>query len=258
MQITFRKIKSELSKEFHFLTNKKPGNNILFDHLPRCGGRSFKAFLQSNYLWRETYSISGAEPRKYVDRFMEMTAARRSRYRLIQGHLANKLIPYVDENFIKITVFREPVARMISHYFFAKGLPAHYLHNKIHKSNLSLKDYVTSQLTDETENWYTQHFSGLSLTELNKDPEAALKLAEENLQKTYHFVGLTEKLDSFIGKICHETGLVHPDAKLHLNQSDQSGAAKQIDPDILKSIAEKNHLDVKLYNYACNLASEET
>lgn len=247
------KIKAELVKELHFARHEKPGVKILFDHLPKCGGRSFKAFLLSNYLWRETFAIQGAAPRRYVETFKNMSLSRRSRYRLIQGHLANELIPFVDSRFVKITILRDPVDRIVSQYYFARGLPTHYLHDKIQRLNLTLEKYIESNISDEIENWYTQHFSGLSLLEVRENPDEALLLAKESLKLNYQHIGLLEDLGGFMKTICEETGLKFPKKEPHLNQSKKPGGESLVKPEVLERTSEINSLDVQLYGYAKNL-----
>ncbi len=249
MKEHFTKISEEIKKECHYLSHEKPAVNILFDHLPKCAGRSFKRFLDSNYLWRQTYSISGKTPREDVRRFKDFSKEKRKRYKLVQGHMANELMEDVIGDFVRITVLREPVDRIISHYYFAKGLKSHYLHDKIHRENMTLADYVSKNVSDELCNWYTAHFSGMDITELMKNPEEGLEMAKMNLVSKYTHVGLMESIGDFVEMICEKTKLSPPKTDLHFNKSVRPALNTNQDACDRKIITEVNNLDVRLYEY---------
>jgi len=244
-----KKAANEIKKEWYFSRHEKPPVRILFDHLPKCGGRTFKWFLESNFLWRETYSIPGKSPREAVARFKNFPETKRHSYRLVEGHMADQLIECVSDDFLCLTMLRDPVERIVSHYYFAKGLRIHYLHDTIHREGLTLEQYATGNLSDELWNWYTQHFSGFGREELQANPDKGLEKAKTRLRNRYQFVGLLARMDEFIELICRETGLIRPAKIARLNQTARPAGREAEDQVARKKIAQVNHLDVKLYNH---------
>ena len=60
-----------------------------------------------------------------------------------------------------ITVLRDPVDRIASHYYYAKRYPTHYLHKEITGRNMSLQDYASARLSDELDNGQVRMLAGV-------------------------------------------------------------------------------------------------
>ena len=82
---------------------------------------------------RKTFHINGANPISSTNYFRQLSEKRRFKYELVYGHCAQKIIEYIDPYSLKITVLREPIDRIVSHYYYAKSNPNHYLHKQIVK-----------------------------------------------------------------------------------------------------------------------------
>ena len=134
------KLKQELRNEIQYFVLASRPRKILFDHLPKCGGSSLNAYLEAHYPMRKRFSI-GRNPTASVDEFKAFSRYKRHGYDLVKGHLAHKLLDYAHPECLKITVFREPVDRIVSHYYYAKRNETHYLYSKILKSRMNLEEY---------------------------------------------------------------------------------------------------------------------
>jgi hypothetical protein len=62
-----------------------------------------------------------------IEGFKSLSPGRMRGYRFIYGHKAAKLIDEVDSP-VLVTMFREPVARVLSLYYYARRKPGHPLH----------------------------------------------------------------------------------------------------------------------------------
>ena len=222
--------------------------NIIFDHLPKCGGTSLNKLLESNYSRKRIFKMSGSDPDKSVTEFLSLHSSKRNQMNLIYGHLAGKLIHSVDKNFIVITVLREPIDRIISHYYYVQRKEDHYLHSIVKKENMSLEDYAVSDLSEELRNWYVQHFSGLSSVEVKKNKEKSLKMAICNLENNYDLVGFLNEYDHFLSKLIK---MANFKSKQILEKNNKTLDRPTIDTipiktlDIIKNV---NDLDIQLYD----------
>jgi hypothetical protein len=234
-----------IKKEF-FYAIKKP-KKIIFDHIPKCGGSSLTAYLRKYYPTRKIFTISGFSPGLSIDHFKQLSLAERYQYDLIAGHNANLLFDYFDPESLKITILRSPVDRIISHYFFAKRTPHHYLYTTIHQNNISLEDYVKSNNL-ELYNLYTTHFSGLTLKNVQSNPEQAIEHALKNLMNRYDIIGFLDDFNLFIKKVCYQAQLKYHYPKKKLNVTYNRPYRDAIPTGLIQLIENANSFDIILYN----------
>ena len=240
--------KSELKKEFlYFLPTSRP-RKIIFDHLPKCGGSSLNAYLEAHYPKRKTFSIDGLNPTASVEKFKALSTNNRYRYDLVKGHLAHELLDYVHPECLKVTVFREPVDRIISHYYYAKRTPNHYLYSKILESGMSLEEYATSDLSGELCNWYTTHFSGLTISDAERSPEESVTKAVEVVLKRYDIIGLLDSFISFVETLRSQAKLRYEYQNKKVNVTKNRPDLNNTAQSTIKKIEEVNHLDIALYS----------
>lgn len=237
-----------LAKEsIHLLPTGKRPRKILFDHLPKCGGSSLTTFLKSNYPARVTFATNGADPLASIEEFRQLNESQRHKYDLVFGHLAHELIPLVHPDSIKVTVFREPVDRIISHYYYVRRNPGHYLHAAVRDQDISLTDYAASGLSVELRNWYTTHFTGMDKTQAEANPGASVARALETILANYDVVGFLDDFDAFTEKLQAKARLIRDPSIRKNNATISRPARKEIDTETLSVIRENNQLDVALY-----------
>ena len=220
---------------------------LLFDHLPKCGGSSLNRYLESNYLRRKTYSLHHRNHGSLVEEFLKMSESKRYSYNLIKGHRAHELVDYVAPECLKVTVFREPIDRVVSHYYYAKGKVDHYLHRRIVEGEMDLAEYVKSGVSAELSNWYTVHFSGLSAEEVKINPEKAAKEAMQIVRGKYDIVGFLEEFDAFLSQLKRQAGFIHDFPSRRANVTKDRLCLTDIDPGVLEVVEEYNRADVLLY-----------
>lgn len=236
----------EARKEYEFTTLRKRPRRILFDHLPKCGGSSLNTFLAANYPRRKIFSIKSPYERS-IEEFKRLPEARRHSYYLVKGHFADSLIDYAHPDCLKVTMLREPIDRIVSHYFYVKSAWTHPLYEAVHDSNMSLVEYVTSGLSSELRNWMTCHFSGMSISEAEKDPNAAIERAFHVLTVDYDLVGVVENFASFTKKLSDL-------AELHVRYTGEKTnvtvgrpSLESLQPSEAAQIESLNSLDVELF-----------
>ncbi|NBB78933.1 MAG: sulfotransferase family 2 domain-containing protein, partial [Verrucomicrobia bacterium] len=152
-----KRVASELRSEYLHVVPSSRSRRILFDHIPKCAGQSLNAYLRRHFPGRKIFHMPGSAPAASVAQFRQLPESQRHAFALISGHLAGYLFDEVHPDSCKITVLREPVDRIVSHYYFVKRTQSHYLHEKVLREGLSLRDYVEQALSHELSNHYTLH-----------------------------------------------------------------------------------------------------
>lgn len=225
---------------------------ILFDHIPKCAGSSLGLYLRGHYPRRKTFSCNGQRPHQSVHQFRAFSHKRRFSYHLVIGHQAGCLSDVVHSDCLKVTLLREPIDRIVSHYYYAKGNVKHYLYERIHRERLSLKNYVEMGVSRELRNHYTRHFSGMSLQEIEKDPGKAVEQAMESLND-YDLVGFQNEFESFVEKLQRAACLDLPFLQKKVNAGEGRLSVDDLDMETLQTIRENNLLDLELYEKANNV-----
>lgn len=217
---------------------------LAFDHLPKTAGTSLTAAIQSQYSRRVTYYLNHASnPRRAIDVFRRLSPGERASYRLVLGHGANGLFRHLPPGFIRATVLREPVARIVSHYHYVKRSPENYFHRTVVERRLALKDYCATG-NGELNNYYVEHFTGLHPEDLAALPgETLVTLALANLRRDYDVIGFTDQLPDFVERLCRATGLRPFELpRLNVAPERQEPSSEEV-----AAISAANSLDLELY-----------
>ncbi|WP_218079994.1 sulfotransferase family 2 domain-containing protein [Anthocerotibacter panamensis] len=218
---------------------------VLFDHLPKCAGSTINQFLTSHYPQRLTYRLNTSN--NSYQQFISFDKDKRYKYHLVIGHLNHELLNYVHPETVTLTVFRDPIDRIVSHYFYVRRSKSHYLHEAVMKSNMELQDYAVSNLSPELRNWYTTHFTGLSIEEAEREPEAAIQKAIQVILQRYKIIGFQDDLLEVSRKLEETAGLWKQFENHLINKTNKRLTLKEISGETKNMIAEVNFLDVKLY-----------
>lgn len=237
----------ELKKEILYLFSARQSKQVLFDHLPKCGGSSLSNYLEANYPRRKTFSINGLNPKESIDEFKSFSESKRYNYDLIKGHGANQLFDYIHPACLKITVLREPIDRIVSHYYYAKKNPIHYLYSTINKSEMSLEDYVTSGISGELRNYYTVRFSGLTVDDAENNPNESIKIAAVAIKTGYDVVGFLDDFSSFSDVLRERARLRYKYHNKKINVTKDRISVNDINKSTISKIEQINYLDVALY-----------
>jgi Sulfotransferase family len=240
----YAKIRSKCMQLLVFIQPKP--RKIIFDHIPKCGGTTLNYYLEKNYRDNKIFRINGSNPTRSIEEFGLLTHRQRIHYDLIRGHLANKIVEKVDKDYLLITMLRDPIDRIVSHYYYAKSSCNHYLNSFIVENNISLEQYVRSGKSEELENWYVSHFSGFNPTQVKQNPKIALKRAIENIDK-YDLVGFVEDFDQFVFNLKKLARFNINYNSIRVNVTKNREKVDQISSGALNAIKELNSLDIEFH-----------
>ena len=239
-------LKYKLTRKINYSIFKP--SPILFDHIPKCAGNAVTRFLMRFYSSKVTFSLDGVHFEKSVEEFKALSKKEQLSFSLIQGHSANKLIDFTHSNAKILTILRDPIDRIISHYFYIRTYKGHFLHEKIINDSISLKDYCALNLSNDLENQYTVHFSKLTLSEVRKDGEVALALAFRNIITKYHLVGFQSNLVDFFTAFSDMMQLPKRNISNNkVNTTSKRPKVTELDEATIDGIKKHNQLDILLY-----------
>ena len=240
-----------LVSRYVFRTRPK---KVLYEHIPKCAGTSVRSYLKSQYPFNRIYAVRGSHPARYIAHFESLPEQRRHRYDLIVGHGAHQLRRHVHPDILKATILRDPVDRVISHYFFVLRSPEHYLHHEVTTRGISLLDYATGRVSNELRNHYVSSFLEMSAEEVERSPDESVAHAFEVIRSEYDVVGTVDDLDAAIGALAAAAGFHDHFRPGKLNVTADRPTQQEIDPATIQTIADLNSLDVKLYELIRDVA----
>ncbi len=217
---------------------------VIFLHVPKAAGSTLNRVIAQQYAPEAIYK-TGSQPRATL--LGEVAEATRppSRIRLITGHASFGLHAAIEEDFTYITVLRDPVARLISHFQFAGRLPGHPLHESIASGRLGIRD-VAGKLA----NLQTRYLVGEESRAAGRPlDEGALAQAKENLTRHFAVVGLAERFDETLALLQRRLGWKVRRFQDSNVAVDRPARPAHSEAD-LAAIREINAIDIALYEWA--------
>ncbi|MEA4858208.1 MAG: sulfotransferase [Solidesulfovibrio sp.] len=227
---------------------------FLFLHLPRTAGTTLNRLLERRFAPQEVLSLYSR------DDFARNAVVDRRRLdglRLIQGHVLltdYEAFTFYDAPVRVFTFLREPVARVISEYFFLRTWPGQHLYPLLNEPGMDLAAYVTSGhklLRYKGANFMTRVLSGL---DPDARPQAALERAMENLRRRFVCFGLTERFDESLLLLADVLGLT--DLLYERQNVLRRPEAERATTEERALVAARNSLDTALHAFAVTLFEE--
>ena len=237
----------------------------------KTGGTSLSNALHSRfgarYCLRELqhlgFSILGHIHRNELELYLrQMPQTQFDELRMLVGHIPVGLgTTFRRAEFQYVTMLREPIARLISTYFYLNQshlrLDTDYLNAEFHRAISSKTDVIY-------DNPMVRVFTGsealvprLATEESPAPPEVTnndLNIALENL-RGFKFVGLTERFGDSIRLIFRLLGEEFNGSPPRDNETNITLRREQIHPDTLAVLRRSTQLDQKLYAEAARIFS---
>jgi hypothetical protein len=219
---------------------------IVFVHVPKTGGMTLRSILSRRR--RGIFAESMEEAKSLLDSLTESEAAQ---LELVSGHVPYGVHEFVQRPVQYVTMLREPVQRVVSHYWFVRNQPDHYLYAAIVEGNLSLREYAERgcALSGEIENGQVGMFSARARMRECADEES-LEEAKRVLRDHFAVVGTTERFDESVVAMQRTVGLTTP---VYVRRNIGPAPRGSVDPETRAAIEANNLLDLELYEYASAL-----
>jgi hypothetical protein len=196
--------------------------------------------------------------RKKYDAFQKLSESERRSIKVFQGHDGYGIHNYLPQPCAYVTMLRDPIDRIISHYYYVKRSPHHYLHAEVTAKKMALNDFVNSGLTPELDNSQTKYLAGLETPYLKFGEYSSelLAKAKEHINEKFILVGITEWFDETILLLKRKLNWRTPYYK-RVNVTKNRPEKEKVGDLALQSIEKHNELDIQLYQYAKALFKKE-
>ena len=221
---------------------------LIFLHIPKTGGTTLHSVIDRQYPKQAIFHIKGTRVREYTERFKSLPEEERANIWCLKGHMPFGLHTHLPQPSTYITMLRDPIDRMISHYYFVKKVPSHKLHKEVISRNMSLEDYVASGIAARLNDGQVKLISGAIS---QRDPASidALEAAKRNLREFFVAFGLMERFDESLilfGRLLGWKSIYY----VKRNVTKTRPSKSEISPQTLKRIESYAKLDMELYEFA--------
>lgn len=225
---------------------------LIFTHASRTGGGCLSSVMARQYGHADMYDcyvrVKGGTTKEALEEFLGWPAERKRRLKVVGGHINFGLHKFYDR-YTYLTMFRDPVKRVVSLYSLALSNPGYYLHNLVISNQMKLKDFVGSGLSPELNNGQTRMLSGAEGVKFGECTREMFEQAKRNLDAFYPVFGVTERYDESVLLMRRKFGWDTPYYRTR-NFSRNDLSKQALSPDTLAVIREHNALDIELYQYA--------
>jgi hypothetical protein len=219
---------------------------IAFCHIPKTGGTSLHQFIASAY---GTELVS-----EHIDSENYSTAISASaRYGAIIGHFWFRPGEILDPSRLNITVLRDPIDRILSHFYFSRRLDT-TIHPSAPERFMDFPTYAVSELSSVlsvTSNFQTRLLAPLGLPQTAINPsDNDLLLAAQRSIDSFDFVGIFPELEDAATCIAGLARISTGNEIPRENVTRVRPRIAEISDVVRKRLERLNELDSELYSYA--------
>jgi hypothetical protein len=260
------------SKAMHDDATDSQGRTLIFLHIPKTAGTTLNRFIEKQYNPLRIYTIPGGYRVWSIERFKRLSDRRRSRLRVLRGHMGFGLHRFFSQPSTYMTVLREPVNQVTSSYYYALSNRFHPLHSVLSERRVTLERFP--DLAPWGNNLQTKLVGGMSMARVN--PPAALAAArrgemvspeefagehctpeilaaaKRNLESSFSVVGLTERFDESLALMTLSYGW-RATAYQRFRKSKKRPVNDALTSSVRRRLERENAYDIELYDFGRQL-----
>lgn len=192
---------------------------LIFVHIPKCAGRTLAAILERSVPAERRYEVDPDAIAASRAELAALPASRRANIDLLYGHLSYGWHELLPRPAAYLTLVRDPVERVVSHYNYVRFRPGtpHYLRAEVQRRRMGLKEYVESGVCHEVNNGQVRLLAGVE--DIVQEPYGPSRLpygtndpglldrALRNVERHFVVVGLQDQFDATLLLIRSKLGL---------------------------------------------------
>ncbi len=241
--------------------NMSKEETVIFFHIPKAAGMTLSRIIERQYWPTSIFTISGVHSEISVDAFKQLPEGLRRKIKAIKGHMGFGLHEYLPQPSTYITMLRDPVDRIVSHYHYALQRGTHhYLYHSITSKHMTLADYASSGISPELNNGQTRLLSGVEslnkLTNFEPCTSEMLARAKSNLKQYFSVVGLSGRFDEsliILKKVLGWNNIYYH----RRNETKNRPRKEDVSEETRNIIRKQNELDIELFEYGRILFEEQ-
>jgi hypothetical protein len=180
----------------------QPAPPLVFIHIPKTAGTTVNNLLMKNFRYRLDAYGANFFPRYYPEEFVSLVGAPLAddtrRPVFFTGHIDvdNDVFRYMPVAYVAITVLRDPVQRIVSHYRGESALPDSPVSGDIRSGKLTIMDFFRRLYPP----YQLQH-------QIFAPKSHSVEESLRNLENKVSLFGLNERLDEFVVLLSELLGL---------------------------------------------------
>lgn len=226
---------------------------VIYLHIPKAGGTTlnqiFHIVYQDNAFDTNIERVKDKPRKTPISEILKRRESFDNVDIIFGNHYQFGIHRYLpsDKSFKYVTLLRNPVKRIISHYNHVKSRGNHKLHKLVTENNYNLKDYVSSGITKEVDNGMVRQIIGSKkkIFDCNEDD---LNLAISHIEEHFALIGLLEQFDNTLQLFKHKFGWKEIPEYTVLNKKKKKLNNEFTEEEISAAKA-YNRLDLKLFAY---------
>lgn len=220
---------------------------LIFLHVPKSAGTTVNRLIEGEYSLFEIFSVDPVFSRWSSRHLWSLSAERLKRFRIFKGHMLFGLHEVLPQPATYFAVFRDPVDRVISAFYFMRNYVLHPNYWKFRRHQWELEDFVRNSPRDNVQ---TKIVAGAPYEE--PCTAAIFEKAKQNLHQHFSVIGLSERFEESLALMKLRFGW-KLEAYSSFNVTRTRPQKREISPATLELIAQKNSYDLELYGEAAKM-----
>lgn len=222
----------------------RAGPLTVFVHIPKTGGTTFRSILEDNFppgAVGRSGNVFGGQGGTRTAKLAQLQRSGHIITRpldLLSGHIPLGLRPYLPDDSRYVTFLREPVDRMLSHFYSLREL-----------GRVSADDSPEAAFGPEgllVDNLQTRMLSGVE-EPFGAVTQDMLEQAKENLHDRVLAFGLTERFDESLVLMRRRLGLA---SLVYIHHRPTTRPIEPAPVEVLRLVEDSNRYDIDLYAWA--------
>lgn len=249
-------------------STSKQEKTLIFLHIPKTAGSTLDRVIDYQYNLKQIVKIKPDIHGEQINQVKNLSNTQKKKIQVIKGHTYFGWHGLLPQPCTYFTLLRNPVERFISNYYYILKRKDHLVGQILREQKTTMEEFARWSGEDN----YQTRFLSKTIGEIDLNINTGnctrdmLEQAKRNLRENCAVVGIVEEFDKTLLLLKKNFGWKNIFYKVR-NQNNQRPSTSVISQKTLSLIAEKNKLDLELYQYAnyifqslvkkCNLSEKE-